>query len=233
MPSIISPLADYRISSGVGTRAPPLPGASSNHQGLDMAAPIGTTIRAPTDLRIVTAHNSATGGNMVTATDAAGNKHRFLHMNNYSVSPGDVVSQGDVIGTVGSTGRSTGPHLHWDIKDKLGNVLDPKKLLAKAEDLGSKAISKGKDALKKAATVAALSNPATAPIAAAALAADALDGGEDCGLNPICHLKKWLKDSDFFPRFGLTIVGVILLIGAVVLLARGQLTRTLSKTIKG
>ena len=86
----------------------------SPHSGMDIAAAQGTPIRAPAGGRITLAEKDfyLTGGT-VMIDHGHGISSNFLHMSRLDVKVGDVVKQGDVVGAVGSTGRSTGPHLHW------------------------------------------------------------------------------------------------------------------------
>lgn len=234
-PSIISPLEDYRISSPFGNRSSPGGIGSTNHRGLDMAAPTGTPIVAPTDMKIVYAGTASGYGNYVKGQDAAGNTYDFGHLNTIGVSSGTVIPQGTQIGTVGSTGNSTGPHLHFGIKDKAGKYLDPKVLLDQAENLGNKAIDSAKEYMKDTLIAVGLSNPVTAPFVVGAEVAGLLDGdGEECGsLDFVCKLRKWFKETDFFARFGLIIVAILLILGSLLLLARAQTGRVLSTITKG
>ena len=86
----------------------------SAHSGMDIAAATGTPVRAPADGVVVLAQPDyyLTGGTLLI-DHGHGIGSNFLHLSPRDVKPGDVVKQGDVIGAVGSTGRSTGPHLHW------------------------------------------------------------------------------------------------------------------------
>ena len=84
------------------------------HKGLDLAAPTGTSIKAPAD-GVVTAALPDTffNGNLMTVDHGYGLFTIYAHLNSMALAQGDKVKQGDVIATVGSTGRATGPHLHW------------------------------------------------------------------------------------------------------------------------
>ena len=101
----------------------PLPGSrrtrgiKPGHQGVDMAAPMGTPIRAAASGTVLIARNGYNGGfgNYVVIQHPNGTKTLYGHMSKLGTSPGAQVSQGDVIGYVGSTGRSTGPHLHFEV----------------------------------------------------------------------------------------------------------------------
>ena len=109
------PLASMRLSSSFGNRRHPIHGGWSRHSGIDLAAPYGTPIMA-TGSGVVTRAGSNGGyGLMVGLDHGDGTETRYAHMSRYVVRPGDRVSEGQVIGYVGSTGNSTGPHLHYEV----------------------------------------------------------------------------------------------------------------------
>jgi len=83
------------------------------HNGLDIAAKIGTPIIAPASATVIDTGNYYFNGNTVFLDHGQGLLSAYLHMNKIAVKPGQVVQQGDKLGTVGETGRVTGPHLHW------------------------------------------------------------------------------------------------------------------------
>lgn len=208
---------DARISSGLGTRVAPLPGASTNHKGIDIAAPAGTPVVAPTDLAVTYAGTASGYGNVIYANDSSGNQFRFAHLQSFGVGAGDTISQGGYLGAVGSTGNSTGNHLHFEIRDKGGNIL---------RNAMNSVVSQGKrlvtGSLGDAVNNVLRSNPATAPFA---IGADLLGinplGEGGCGVNPICHLQKWFDETAFVERFALYIVAAILIIGGILFLAKG------------
>ncbi|MGE0201556.1 MAG: M23 family metallopeptidase [Candidatus Melainabacteria bacterium] len=118
----ISPLkkGSYTLGDGLG--------AGRNHGGQDMAAPQGTDIMAAKEGKIVELKNDPAGyGQYITIEHADGTKTRYAHMSAFGkFKVGDTVQQGDIIGKVGSTGRSTGPHLHFEVIAKDGSKLEPK-----------------------------------------------------------------------------------------------------------
>jgi len=100
------------------------------HSGLDIAAGAGATVVAPADGIVVLAGPPifSLEGNLVIIDHGMGLNSAFLHLSTTAVHVGQVVKQGDVIGTVGATGRATGPHLHWSVKWRDARI-DPQRLL--------------------------------------------------------------------------------------------------------
>lgn len=107
-----------RISSGFGTRRHPILKKNKFHFGLDLAAKKGTPIYASAQGKVVTSKYSSTYGNFVVINHQNGYKTLYAHMIMAAVKKNQRVKQGAVIGYVGSTGRSTGPHLHYEILRK-------------------------------------------------------------------------------------------------------------------
>lgn len=83
------------------------------HNGLDIAAPTGTPILAPASAKVIDVGNFYFNGNTVFLDHGQGLLSAYLHMNEITVKPGQLIKQGQALGTVGETGRVTGPHLHW------------------------------------------------------------------------------------------------------------------------
>ncbi len=104
-----------RISSPFGYREAPMAGAGNNHKGIDFAAPTGTPIYAATDGTVVIARYSATAGNWIVIDHGNGIQTQYMHCSALYVSAGESVSKGQNIGAVGTTGNSTGPHLHFQV----------------------------------------------------------------------------------------------------------------------
>lgn len=105
-----------RKSSGYGPRRAPVKGASTYHKGVDIAAPIGTPIYVSGD-GVVTRAGWANGyGKVVYVDHGNGIETRYAHMSGFATEAGTVVRKGDLIGYVGSTGRSSGPHLHYEVR---------------------------------------------------------------------------------------------------------------------
>ena len=104
-----------RISSQFGYRTAPLRGASTNHKGTDFAAPTGTPIYAAADGTVTSARYSGNAGNMIVINHGNGLQTYYMHCSRIFVRAGTRVSKGQHIGAVGTTGNSTGPHLHFQV----------------------------------------------------------------------------------------------------------------------
>lgn len=113
-----------RISSGFGARTSPTAGASSYHKGIDIAAPSGTPIVAAAGGTVVTAAYSASAGNYVMISHGNRLYTVYMHCSSLAVKEGDTVKKSDVIAYVGSTGISTGSHLHFGVS-KNGTYVNP------------------------------------------------------------------------------------------------------------
>ncbi len=114
-----------RIASGFGYRIDPVYKTIKMHAGLDFAAPQGTPIYATADGTVTTSGNSGNGyGNHVIIRHGYGYETLYGHMVKVKARVGQVVKRGEVIGWVGSTGKSTGPHCHYEVH-KNGNKIDP------------------------------------------------------------------------------------------------------------
>ena len=121
----IWPCPSYtRISSYFGPRPQPVPGASTNHKGVDLAAPYGANILASAAGVVTTSKYSSSAGNYVVIAHGNGISTVYMHASSLLVSVGDVVEQGQVIAKVGSTGYSSGNHLHFGVI-KNGSYVDP------------------------------------------------------------------------------------------------------------
>ncbi len=121
---LANPLPGRRISSRFGVREDPLIGRRAMHSGLDFSGPRGTAIQATADGTVVRAGRNGGYGRMVELQHDNGLTTRYGHMSRIEVTPGQRVERGQIIGRVGSTGRSTGPHLHYEVRRK-GTALNP------------------------------------------------------------------------------------------------------------
>lgn len=122
-----------------GKGSAPVPGGQfgasrdyGSHHGVDKPAPIGTPVFSA-GLGTATVSKSKLGGNIVTVTQADGAKWEFMHLGTVKVKDGDTVTPDTVLGSVGMTGRTTGPHLHYEYRDKDGKPLNPDKMIGIAQ----------------------------------------------------------------------------------------------------
>ncbi len=111
-------IADYTVSSGYGMRKDPVYGSTAFHAGLDFAAPQGTPVYATADGIVKAAERAGGYGNKVDIDHGFNYLTRYAHLSKIDVVAGQRVSRGDKIGEVGSTGKSTGPHLHYEVRFK-------------------------------------------------------------------------------------------------------------------
>lgn len=123
----VSPV-DGWITSGFGSRVSPFTGERTLHLGIDIAAPLGTPILAPADGVVIFSGAKAGFGNFIMVAHGYGVVTRYGHNHQNLVQPGQKVLRGDQIGTVGSSGRTTGPHLHYEIVVN-GKTENPKKFI--------------------------------------------------------------------------------------------------------
>ena len=118
------PVASRAMTSGFGLRQHPIYGTLRRHSGIDLAAPTGAPIVATSDGVVSTANWSGGYGLLVALEHGGGLQTRYGHMSRVNVLPGQRVRRGDVIGFVGSTGNSTGPHLHYEMRVN-GQAINP------------------------------------------------------------------------------------------------------------
>lgn len=126
--TLCNPCPGARITSEFGPRKAPTAGASSFHRGRDYAAPAGTPIYAAGAGRVVTSSYNSVSGKYIVIDHGNGLATRYQHCSRVFVSVGDTVSKGQNIAAVGSTGVSTGPHLHFEVRVN-GTQVDPRKYL--------------------------------------------------------------------------------------------------------
>lgn len=111
--------AQYDISSPIGERW------GRNHNGIDFAVPLNTEVQTVTGGTVTFTGYDADGyGNYIRVADYNGNIHTYAHLNSITTAPGETVNPGEVIGLSGNTGRSTGAHVHYEVRDYSGAVLD-------------------------------------------------------------------------------------------------------------
>lgn len=104
------------MASGYGSRLDPIYGTMKFHEGLDFSAPIGTPVYATADGTVRTSSWQSAYGNMVEIDHGFNYTTRYAHLSKLIARPGQNVKRGDLIGLVGNTGKSTGPHLHYEVR---------------------------------------------------------------------------------------------------------------------
>ncbi len=126
-----APVVGYQTNSRFGLRRLSFERRARMHEGLDYAAPSGTPILAAADGRVIRTGTSSSYGRFVEIQHANGVTSFYAHMSRIVASEGDVVVAGDQIGAVGSTGRSTGAHLHFEIRRE-GRQINPENFLGRS-----------------------------------------------------------------------------------------------------
>ncbi len=121
-------LGEIELSSGFGVRSDPFLGRPAMHTGLDFRASTGDPVRATANGRVVSAGWAGGYGRMVEIDHGNGLSTRYGHMSRINVKVGEQINIGQVVGEVGSTGRSTGPHLHYETRID-GEAVDPQRFL--------------------------------------------------------------------------------------------------------
>jgi murein DD-endopeptidase MepM/ murein hydrolase activator NlpD len=104
------------VTSDFGTRMDPYSAERKMHQGIDIATPLGQPIYSPSDGTVVFAGTEGAYGKVLVVDHGYGVKTRYAHLSEIQVRLGDRIARGDKIGKVGNTGRSTGPHLHYEVR---------------------------------------------------------------------------------------------------------------------
>jgi len=116
------------LSSSMGNRADPLTGEKDFHPGLDISSDTGDPVYATADGKITTAAMAGNYGNLVVIDHGYGIETRYGHLSAFKVREGQAVKRGDLLGLVGATGRTTGSHLHYEVRAN-GRILNPLQLL--------------------------------------------------------------------------------------------------------
>ena len=128
LPTGIPIQGDFRVSSGFGIRNDPFTGGLAMHEGLDFTASSGTSVVATARGTVSRSGWDLGYGNVVEVQHAEGFSTRYAHLSKRIAQVGDVVERGGILGEVGSTGRSTGPHLHYEVFNK-DRVINPVQVL--------------------------------------------------------------------------------------------------------
>ena len=118
------PVGGVTMSSSYGMRTHPVLGGRRSHNGVDLAGPTGTPVYATADGVVGKAEWFSSYGNYIQIEHGGEMETRYAHLSGYAVAAGEQVRKGQLIGFVGSTGRSTGPHLHYEVR-VAGQAVDP------------------------------------------------------------------------------------------------------------
>ncbi len=118
------PVEGVRLTSNYGMREHPVLGGRRAHKGIDLAGPVGTPVYATADGVISKAEWFSSYGLFVSIEHGGALQTRYGHMSRLNVASGQQVQKGDLIGFIGSTGRSTGPHLHYEVRVN-GEAVNP------------------------------------------------------------------------------------------------------------
>lgn len=129
VPSQLPIAGDFALTSSFGFRMDPFTRLPSLHEGIDFVAPVGTPVLATAAGEVLRAEYSGAYGQMVEIAHADDFVSRYAHLHSIHVKVGDRVAQHASVGTLGNTGRSTGPHLHYEVIYK-GRAMHPVKAMA-------------------------------------------------------------------------------------------------------
>jgi murein DD-endopeptidase MepM/ murein hydrolase activator NlpD len=129
LPTLLPISGDFVVTSGFGFRVDPMTRLPSMHEGIDFVAPVGTPILSTAPGVVLRAEHAAAYGNVVDIEHADGFVTRYAHLQAIHVQEGQVIAPQQIVGTLGNTGRSTGPHLHYEVIIN-GRALHPVKALA-------------------------------------------------------------------------------------------------------
>lgn len=136
------PVGGVRLSSDYGERTHPILGGRRDHKGVDLAGPTGTPVFATADGIVSKASRFGSYGNYIQIEHGGQLQTRYAHLSGYEVKAGDRVHKGDLIGYVGTTGRSTGPHLHYEVRIA-GEAVNPIPYMTESTAAATFALARG------------------------------------------------------------------------------------------
>lgn len=128
VPSTLPLEGGFTVTSGLGFRMDPLTGWPSRHEGLDFSAPTGTPVHVTAHGRVLSSGFSGEYGELVEVGHADGFVTRYAHLQRRHVQEGDLLERGALVGWLGNTGRSSGPHLHYEVR-YMGKPMHPSQAL--------------------------------------------------------------------------------------------------------
>ena len=130
----VQPVTSLKFTSNFGIRSDPFMGTARMHAGVDIPGPVGTPVYATADGTVAHAERMGGYGNMVELDHGKGLATRYGHLSKLLVEPGAHVTRGQLIALMGSTGRSTGPHLHYEVRID-GHAVNPAPFLITGDAL--------------------------------------------------------------------------------------------------
>lgn len=136
------PVENTKLTSSYGMRTHPVIGGRRAHKGVDLASPTGTPVYATADGYVEMAQRFSSYGKFIKLDHGANLETRYAHLSRIVVSAGSRVEKGDLIGYVGSTGRSTGPHLHYEVRID-GKAVNPIPYMVESEAQQAYALATG------------------------------------------------------------------------------------------
>jgi murein DD-endopeptidase MepM/ murein hydrolase activator NlpD len=119
------PVANPNITSPFGDRIHPITKVKTFHNGIDLSGKIGQVIAAPADGEVKTVYTNDAGGLQMTVKHDNGFTTGYAHLSKVQAAVGQRVTQSQVIALMGNSGQSTGPHLHFTVRDESGNLVNP------------------------------------------------------------------------------------------------------------
>lgn len=122
---LLYPVANPNITSPFGQRKHPITGKQSFHNGIDLAGKVGQAIAAPADGVVKASFTNDAGGLQLIVSHDNGFTTGYAHLSKVLVAVGQRVTQSQVIAQMGNTGESTGPHLHFTVRNSSGNLVNP------------------------------------------------------------------------------------------------------------
>jgi len=123
--NFLKPVEPFIITSRFGNRIHPITHTIKFHNGIDLKGSTGQPVRAIKSGIVENSYYNSTGGNQIVLKHNNNYKSGYAHLNDMYVANGQRINKGDIIGTIGATGKVTGPHLHFTIKDPQNKYIDP------------------------------------------------------------------------------------------------------------
>ncbi|MFO7736097.1 MAG: M23 family metallopeptidase [bacterium] len=127
-------MRNYRVTSSFGLRNDPFTGKLRFHRGIDLAAKEGEPVFSPISGKVIKSGEERGYGNCIRVLGRDGKTYIFAHLKHMTTEEGSMISKGEKLGSVGSSGRATGPHLHFEVRDRNNRSLNPADLFEFTEN---------------------------------------------------------------------------------------------------